>query len=172
MSADVGVIMLIGLPGSGKSTLAHALAHARGYTHIDRDRIRAAMFPVCRFTEAEKHAANTAVHAAIDAALALGDSVIVDGMTFSRRAERDAVRALAAARGAWTQGVFLDAPVALATARIRDTAHPAADRDEALVAAVAARFEQPDEPDVLHMDAAVGVDDLLSCVLAALADRA
>ena len=55
------VVVLCGLPGSGKSTLAAALCGRLGLALIDRDRIRDRLFPDCRYTEAEKQAANQAV---------------------------------------------------------------------------------------------------------------
>ncbi len=171
MPSEPGLVLLIGLPGSGKSTLARALASQSGYMHLDRDVIRAAMFPACRFSAVEKRAANAALHAAVDAALELGDTVLVDGMTFARRAERDDFRTLAQVHGAWTQGLFLDCSVALAQARIRGDEHPAGDRNTELVAAVAARFELPEEDDVLRLDAGASSEQLLAHALAALAAR-
>src|SRR4051812_42672059 len=39
------LVMLAGLPGTGKSTLAHALAERTGAFVLDKDQIRAALFP-------------------------------------------------------------------------------------------------------------------------------
>ena len=39
------LVMMAGLPGTGKSTLAHAVAERTGAVVLDKDQIRAALFP-------------------------------------------------------------------------------------------------------------------------------
>ena len=136
------LVVLIGLPGAGKSTLARALARHCGFARIDRDALRAALFPGRRVTAAQKRAANAAVWRAVAVLLRERRSVVVDGMTFASAAQRRRARVLARRLRARCVEVFLDCPVALARERIAaGAAHPATDRSPALVGRVARRFE-------------------------------
>jgi predicted kinase len=139
------VVIVVGLPGAGKSTLAAHLASTFGLRRVCRDALRAAMFPRCRWSPAEKRAALRGVLLAVEVNLALGESTVVDGMTLSRERERSKFADLAAQAGATLVTLWLDAPPALARARIAADAgnHPAGDRDGALVDAVQERFEAP-----------------------------
>lgn len=137
------VVALMGVPGAGKSAVAARLREALGVAVVDRDAIRAAMFPACAFTEAEKSAANAAVREAVAANCALGRTSVVDGLTFARAADLDALRARVEAAGGTLLPLLLDCPVPVAQARIANQPHVAADRGPALVGEVAARFEAP-----------------------------
>jgi predicted kinase len=139
------VLGLVGLPGAGKSMVAAHLAGALGLRRVCRDAIRAAMFPECRWSPAEKHAAFRAVLLATEVNLALGASCVVDGMTLSRQRERARLAEVATRMGALPLFLWLDVPAAVARARIAAdaTAHPAGDRSPALVDAVAEGFEPP-----------------------------
>jgi predicted kinase len=159
------VVLLVGLPGSGKSTLAAKLARRHNYAHIDRDAIRARLFPEGKFDEAEKHAANLAVMAELRQRCATGRGCIVDGMTFGRRAERDAAQSIAGEYGFNCVLLWLDCPAEVAAARVAAQAHPARDRDATLVRDVASRFEAPEK--AVHIDATLTPDQVLR-----LAERA
>ena len=139
------VVIVVGLPGAGKSALAAHLASTFGLRRVCRDALRAAMFPRCRYTPTEKRAALRAVLLAVEVNLALGESTVVDGMTLSRERDRAKFAELAARAGATLVTLWLDAPPALARARVAADAgnHPAGDRDAALVDAVQERFEAP-----------------------------
>ena len=135
---------------------------------VDRDRIRAALFPRCAFTQDEKDAANAAVLAAVAANCRLGRASLVDGMTFARASELEALRACAAAQGFAVLPLFLDCPVDVARARIAaDRSHPAGDRTPALADAVAERFEAP-PADALRVDADATAREVCSAALAAV----
>jgi predicted kinase len=139
------VVALIGLPGAGKSCIADALATRLGLHRICRDRIRAAMFPHCAHTPAEKRAAFRALLLALEVNCALGRSSVIDGMTFSRRADLDALAAVLRGYPQLALPMLVDCPPELARARIAaDPApHPAGDRSPALVDQVQARFDAP-----------------------------
>ena len=152
------MVLLVGLPGSGKSTLAGHLCARFSLALVDRDAIRAELFPDCRFTDAEKRIANAAVLERLQRHCAAGESCLVDGMTFSRRSEREAVRDIAAAHGAGFLMLWLDCPVEAAVARVDAAPHPAKDRNAALVREVAARFEPPQ--DAVRIDATLPVAEI------------
>jgi len=152
------VVLLVGLPGSGKSTLAAKLARRHDYSHIDRDAIRARLFPEGKFTEAEKHAANLAVLAELRQRCATGRGCVVDGMTFGRRSERESAQALAREYGVDSVLLWLDCPVEVAAARVKAQVHPAGDRDATLVREVASRFEAPEK--AVRIDATLPPDEV------------
>ena len=160
------VVVLCGLPGSGKSTLASQLCERFGLALIDRDRIRDGLFPDCRYTEAEKQAANQAVLEQLRANCSAGKSSLLDGMTFGRESERRAVRVIAAEHGCDCRLLWLDCPVDVAAERVASQAHLAVDRRPQLVREVAKRFEKP--VDGVRLDATLPVEELSKCAIASL----
>jgi len=138
------LVILIGLPGAGKTTMAEWLSDRLGFEIISRDVIRAAMFPQCRFTVAEKDAAFEAMKVGIGVAIELGRSVVTDGMCFSKEPQLEEVEAIGKEVGAATYCVHSVCEVSTAVERVRADRlsgnHVALDRDEALVESVAARF--------------------------------
>ncbi|HEU5399344.1 MAG TPA: ATP-binding protein [Gammaproteobacteria bacterium] len=161
------VVALVGLPGSGKSTLAASLSGRLGLALIDRDRIRDRLFPDCRFTAAEKQAANQAVLQTLRENCAAGTASLLDGMTFGRESERRAVRRVAVEHGFECAMLWLDCPVDVAAERVARQAHAAGDRTPQLVRDVAERFERP--ADAVRLDATLSAERLLECAVAALA---
>lgn len=158
----------MGLPGAGKSTLAAGLAAAMHWPVIDRDALRAGLFPQALGTAQEKDAANAATFAAVEASLARGRSCIVDGMSFADADQRDALRRLARRGDARCIFLWLDCPVPVAVRRVaRQTEHRAVDRVPGLVVEVAARFAPPGA-DALRLDATESAEALLRAALARL----
>ena len=134
-------VVLMGLPGSGKSSLLREIRRELPWAVVDRDAIRAAMFPQPVDGRADKDAANDAVWAALAAYLRFAVPVFVDGMTFASQSNRDHAAQIAAASGADYRELWLDVPVAVCQARVAaQTEHPSPERSPALVAEVAARF--------------------------------
>jgi predicted kinase len=147
------LVLVMGLPGAGKSTLARALARRAGLARVDRDAIRAGLFPRGRASAAEKRIANAAAWRRVAAQLARRRGVVVDGMTFASARERRRGRDLARRHGARCVELYLRCPPSLARARIAaDRAHPAPDRRPELVDAVARRFARVG-PAALRLDA-------------------
>jgi predicted kinase len=152
------VVALIGLPGSGKSVVANALADQLGMRRVCRDAIRQGMFPRCSYSFAEKRAAFRALLLALEINCMLGESSVIDGVTFSRR--RDLLRVDAAIRRYRFTPVpiFLDCPPEVARARIAadvtNNRHLARDRTPDIVTEVLARFDAP-PPNALVINAAL-----------------
>lgn len=135
------LLILIGIPGSGKSTLARCLAAQLGWERVDRDAIRAAMFPRCAFTVDEKSAAGEAAWLAVETHLLAGRSCIVDGMTFADNLQRERARELADLAAAHHVALMLECPLRVAQARVAaQGGHAAGDRDTQLVQEVASRM--------------------------------
>lgn len=120
---------------------------------VSRDDLRAQRFPQLGYSAQDKSQLNLATFAQAHAALQAGAHVLVDGMTFSRAAEREALSQIARRCDAVFQPVLLDCPLALAESRVRvSSSHPAADRSVQRVREVAARFE-PCGPEVWRLNA-------------------
>lgn len=135
------VVVLMGLPGSGKTTLATWLVQQSPLVVVSRDTIRAAMFPDCEYTAAEKIAAFHAMQDAIRINLDLGKSVCTDGMTFANESDRKDIRRLAQDSGSRLLEVLCDVPVQVAQERVAsDTETVFPDRDPDAVLEVAGRF--------------------------------
>lgn len=163
------IVAVMGLPGAGKSTVARAIERELDMRRVCRDAIRAAMFPRCDHSYVEKRAAFRSVLLALEINCALDASSVVDGMTFSRRDDYERVAALAAEHGADILPLLIECTPALARERVaNDSAHPAGDRQPALVDEVAARFEAPPEYAV-RIDARLPAADMCRLAVAAVA---
>lgn len=167
------VIALMGLPGAGKSIVAQALSERMGLRRVCRDQIRAALFPQCNYSFVEKRAAFRGVLLALEINCMLGSGSVIDGMTFSRRAELDRVAELASRHGVATLPLLLDCPPDLARERVaRDIAeqrHVAADRTPETVNDVLARREPP-PPETLIIDATLEPERMCETAIAAIRD--
>lgn len=150
------LIALIGLPGAGKSALAVHLSRAFQVRVVNRDDIRAALFPECAYSLPEKRAAFQSLLLAIEVNAALGESTVVDGMTFSRRSDLDKVAALAERYGLTMAPIWLDIDAEIAKQRIAADIEAGKnsplDRVPELVDSVLERFERP-PPTVPVIDA-------------------
>lgn len=167
------VIILIGLPGAGKSTVARHLLDRLDLREVNRDTIRHAMFPRCRYSAAENAAAVDAVYAAVAVNCAAGLDSLIDGMTFAGAAARRRLYDAGARLGFDVVAIWLDLPLAVAQRRVRAdraaAAHPAGDRDPDLVASVARRFEAPIS-EAERIDATQPVSVVCAAALAVIAD--
>jgi len=163
----------MGLPGAGKSTVAAHLAAKLGLRRVDRDEIRASMFPRCDYSVLEKRAAFRALLHALEVNCALGHSSVIDGMTFSRRRDLERVARTIEPFGARLLPVWLEVSPEIARARIaRDLAagvqHVAADRTPGLVDEVLQRMQLPDAR-VAVVDASKPADQVCALALRVVA---
>jgi predicted kinase len=165
------LVAIAGLPGAGKSTLAAAIAAERGWARVDRDAIRAAMFPGYAPSPTRTRAAFRTVLLAAELHLVERRGCVLDGMTLGRAADRQRVAALAARHAVPHALLWLDVPPAVARARIAsDLAtgrHPASDRIPDLVGVVLARFEPPTDA-LLRIDASAPRAQILAAAVAAI----
>lgn len=166
------VVALIGLPGAGKSLVARALADQLDYRRVDRDAIRQAMFPRCSYSFVEKRASFRGVLLALEVNCMLGASSVIDGCTFSRRADLARVDQVLRPYAYTAVPLFLDCPSELARERIaRDVAenrHLARDRTPDVVGEVLARMEPP-PPGTLSIDARLPAAEVCRLAVEAVA---
>lgn len=171
------LIAMAGLPGTGKSTLARHLADACAGVVLDKDSIRAALFPAALIeysTQQDDFCMSILFQVA--AYLLRNDShlhVIIDGRTFSRRDQVAALEQLAEDLKVPLKIIEcvcsdesarrrLEGKQAMGENRER---HLAANRDYNLYRTIKARFEPIREPKlVVDTD-----DDLAQCLAACLA---
>lgn len=148
------LIMMAGLPGSGKSTLSRALAQRCDGIVLDKDSLRAALFPPERieYSREQDDFCQQLMLATAEYLLSRDPNlrIFLDGRPFSRRYQREQVEAAA---------TRLHTPLAIiqcvcsdstALARLRHDAqtgaHPAANRNLNLYAQLKNGFEPLTEP--------------------------
>jgi len=144
----VKLLAFAGLPGSGKSTLARALAAELGAPHFDKDEWRARLFAreEIEYSPMQDELVMAAIHAEVEALAARGvEAVVLDGRTYSKRVQVEALRALATRIGAELVVIECVCAREVAAERLaRDRergAHPAANRGPELLARLAAEAE-------------------------------
>jgi predicted kinase len=166
------VVALIGLPGAGKSVVARALEDQLGLRRVDRDTIRHAMFPRCSYSFAEKRAAFRSMLLALEINCMLGESSVIDGVTFSRRRDLARVDGVIGRYNFTPIPIYLDCPPEIARARIasdvENNRHLARDRTPEAVNDVLARFDPP-PPTALVIDASQSATEMCRVAIAAVA---
>jgi adenylylsulfate kinase len=168
------LIAMAGLPGTGKSTLAHHLADACVGVVLDKDTIRAALFPAALIeysTRQDDFCGSIMFQVA--AYILRNDphqQVILDGRTFSRRYQVAALEQLAEELKVPLKIIECICSDETARQRLEDkitlgAKHLAANRDYTLYLTIKARFESIREPKlVVNTD-----DDLAQCLASCLA---
>jgi predicted kinase len=164
------LILMAGLPGTGKSTLSRALANELGGTVLDKDKIRAALFPASDIEySTEQDDFCMAVMLKVAGYIFRKDpnrKVFIDGRTFSRAYQLKRATGYAEALGqTWR---ILECVCSEESARRRieqDGEHVAANRTFGLYLEVKARFEEIALPKTI-----VDTDRLLEeCIQTAMA---
>lgn len=141
------LILMAGLPGSGKSTLSRALASELGGTVLDKDKIRAALFPAADIEySTEQDDFCMAVMLKVAGYIFRKDSnrnVFLDGRTFSRAYQLKRATGYAEALSQPWRIVECVCSEESAMQRLeQDHEHVAANRTFELYLEVKARFEQ------------------------------
>ncbi len=166
------IVMMAGLPGAGKSTLARALAGRMEGVVLDKDIIRAALFPpsYVEYSQSQDDFCQELMLQTAGYLLRRDPSphIFLDGRTFSRRYQRErVVRFCDDFATPWRILECVCAPQT-ALSRLAEAAahgrHPAANRTPDLYHAIKAVWE-PIDPPKLVIDTDAGLD---SCVEAAL----
>ncbi len=141
------LILMAGLPGSGKSALSRALAAELGDTVLDKDEVRAALFPPSDIEySAEQDDFCMGIMLKVAGYLFRKDPsrhIFLDGLTFSRTYQLE--RATGFAEALSQPWRILECVCSEGTARERlatDPPHLAANRDFNLYLRVKARFEE------------------------------
>lgn len=149
MDEGVKLICFAGLPGSGKTHAANKLAQSTGAVVVSRDEIRSKLFDPVTYSDEEKVMMFGVMLVLASYHLRQGNDVILDGMPFSKRSERDSARKLAEDLGVGFELYHCICPDDVALERIDHQAdeHMATDRGWELYTRVKARFEPlaPDE---------------------------
>lgn len=140
-------VIFAGLPGTGKSTLARAIAELLGAAVLDKDRVRAALFPG-PLTDYTAEQDEVCMRAILQAAVYLTERarveyILFDGRTFSRQAQIEDVLQAATSAGARWRLVHVKCADAVAEQRLArsDPSHPAKNRDPSLYRRIQQHFE-------------------------------
>jgi len=148
------IIIMAGLPGTGKSALCRALVKQFGGVVLDKDIIRAALFPpeLIEYSAAQDDFCQSLMIASAGYLLARDPHTVIffDGRTFSRRYQIDAVIESAQKLGSAFRTIECTCSEETARQRLEhDQAaghHPAANRSFDLYQRLKATFEPIPEP--------------------------
>ena len=168
------LIAMAGLPGTGKSTLAHHLADACAGIVLNKDSIRAALFPIAQieYSTRQDDFCMSMLFQVASYMLRNDPSlyVILDGRTFSRKYQVAALDQLAEELKTPVKIIECTCSDATVQKRLADKVtmgakHLAGNRDYQLYLTIKARFEPIREPKlVVNTD-----DDLAHCLASCLA---
>lgn len=145
------IVLMAGLPGTGKSTLSRAVAARTGAHVLDKDSIRAALFPAA-LIEYSREQDDFVLRVMLKVAgwIIRRDPkriVIIDGRPFTKKYQRDVV--INFSEWIKTRWRIVECRCAEETARSRienAKGHPAADRDFELYQRVRGEWEEITRP--------------------------
>ena len=146
------LVVMAGLPGTGKSTLARALAAELGGVVLEKDQIRAALFPP-ELIEYSRSQDDFCMEVLLQTANYLINKagapwVFVDGRPFSRREQLERVRQAADEIGSRLKIILCQCSDETARARLQQP-HVAANRSWDLYQKLKAKFEPIQFPHLL-----------------------
>jgi adenylylsulfate kinase len=140
------IVMMAGLPGSGKSTLARAVAERVGGLVLDKDLVRARVFPAKAIeysTKQDDIVVQLMLEEAESVLRVQPDRIIfLDGRPFSKKYQIDGVVEFAERIGTPWRIVECVCPEKVALERLRaDDKHVAANRDAGLYRRIKGGFQ-------------------------------
>jgi predicted kinase len=173
------IVLLRGLPGSGKSTLARALAPHLHAIVLDKDLVRAALFPgdTTEYTTAQDDFVIRLMLEAVRWHIQKNPVrvILLDGRTHSRLSQVDLVREFALSLPTSLEIIECVCPPETALARIEadlsSASHPARNRDARLLRDQLARWEPIPYP-ACRVDTTKPLDQSVAEALAYFRHRA
>jgi predicted kinase len=173
-TASMRVIAVAGPPGSGKSTLARGLARRLDAPLFDKDRVREALFGPdhVEYSREQDDLVCAAIHAVVRGEARRCEVLVLDGRTYSRREQVDALVAVAGEIGAELCMLLCTCSAETAARRVAADrergSHPAANRSPELALEVHASFEPLVIPhhivDTDALDGDAAVEFALACL--------
>jgi predicted kinase len=167
LSPSPVLIAMAGLPGSGKSTLARRLAHVLPAVVVDKDCLRAALFPPEEIDYSARQD-NLCFEAGLLAAAYLlkkGRTVILDGRTFSQAYQVERLHQFASAAHARLEIIECRCSDEIAATRLARSSsahsHPAGNRDFALYQQLKAQAAPITLPHLV-VDTSLGVEQCVA----------
>lgn len=159
------LVIMAGLPGTGKSTLARALAERTGAFVLDKDSMRAALFPPSLIEYSrEQDDFVVRVMLKVTGWILRRDShatVILDGRPFAKKYQLDQVVAFAEWIKAPWRIIECTCAEDIARRRLGAAGHPAADRDFDLYLRVKSEWEGIARPKLV-LDSHLPLDQLVA----------
>lgn len=168
------MLVMRGLPGSGKSTLARSLAGRLHAVVLDKDAVRAALFPgdTTEYSTTQDDFVIKLMMEAAQSHVLRGRVVFIDGRVHSRKQQVEVVRAFAAKIGARFGVIECVCRPETALRRIeadlRTYAHPAKNRDSVLLRDQIAKWEELDQPPLCRIDTEQPLETSTTQALAAI----
>jgi len=165
-------VVMAGLPASGKSTIATILQERLDAVLLDKDSIRALLFG--QYTEYSREQDDLCMETVYSTADFLVRkhpqlAIILDGRTYSKAYQVDAVRGVAANAGTGLR--FIECVCSELSAKdrlkksVQQNSHPAADRDFALYLRSRAGAEPLPEPKLTINTDVLSLDDSIRLAL-------
>jgi predicted kinase len=173
------LIVMAGLPGTGKSSLAAALQPILGAVVLNKDIVRAALFPApaLEYSTTQDNVCMAAIYEAAKVVLRKfpRQAVIIDGRTFLRSYQIHDVLALAASLDAPAHIIECVCDDDIAKARLESDLtrgeHPAGNRTYALYIALKAAAEPITVPRLILDTGKTSLEECIKRSLAFLGER-
>lgn len=163
------LVIMAGLPGTGKSTVAQALSEMTNAVVLDKDRMRAALFPA-ELIEYSREQDDFVLRVMLKVAgwiirREADRIVILDGRPFAKKYQLDQVIAFSEWIKTPWRIIECTCKEEVVRERLRSDSHPAADRNFDLYLRVQAEWEEIVRPKLV-LDTSRLVDDVTAQAVA------